>query len=243
MGTGVDACELSKLANKFPEIDIEWRIGMAGIKSDGEIWAKCLAYITNRAIMQRLDDVCGPENWKNEFIEWHGTSQLCGISIKVDGEWITKWDGADQTHTEATKGGLSDSMKRAGYQWGIGRYLYSLKEGWAKVHENGMMRGQYKDKGAKKVCYFRYDPPPLPKCALPDCEAPIKREHKTEQKRSRTGMTSYQRRVDDLLGIAFDSLNDIESFLEGKDVAKMSDDECVDIGKKLNAIIDLKNNR
>ena len=68
-----------------------------------------MAYVTNRAIQNRLDDVFGCFGWKNQYREWHGDSQLCGISVKVEGEWITKWDGADDSATEATKGGLSDS--------------------------------------------------------------------------------------------------------------------------------------
>ena len=60
--------------------------------------------------------------FKNEFKEWKGKSQLCGISIWDEDkhEWLTKYDGADDTNMEATKGGLSDAMKRAAVQFGIG---------------------------------------------------------------------------------------------------------------------------
>jgi len=61
------------------------------------------------------------------------------------------------------------------------------------------------------------------------------------RKQSASGLTKYQSRVDELLGLAFDNLGDIEKFLEGKAVADMTDDECVAIGKKLNTIIDMKN--
>ena len=80
-------------------------------------------YVTNRAIQNRLDEVCGPENWYNEFKPWHSNgkkdSQLCGIAIHFEGKgFITKWDGAEDSDIEPIKGGLSDSMKRAAYQWG-----------------------------------------------------------------------------------------------------------------------------
>ena len=42
------------LRDPFPENDIGWRIGRSGAK-DGDPWAMCLAYITNRAIQTRLD--------------------------------------------------------------------------------------------------------------------------------------------------------------------------------------------
>ena len=121
---------LKDLLTPFPAGDIEWRCGATTKDKKKGI---ALAYITNRAIMERLDDVCGQENWRNEFREWHGTSQLCGLSIKVGDEWITKWDGADNSDRDATKGGLSDAMKRAGYQWGIGRYLYHLPNEWVQL--------------------------------------------------------------------------------------------------------------
>src|SRR5690606_38042070 len=78
-------------------------------------------------------------------------------------EWVTKWDGAENTEKEAVKGGLSGAMKRAAVQWGIGRYLYQLEEGWANVHEGGQYSAQTKDKK-----WFRWDPPALPAWALPD---------------------------------------------------------------------------
>jgi len=82
-------------------------------------------YIDNRAVMQRLDDCFGSHNWKNEFDRWGNSKGVkCGISINIEGNWITKFDGADESHIEPTKGGFSDSMKRASTQWGLGRDLY-----------------------------------------------------------------------------------------------------------------------
>lgn len=60
--------DLLKLAEPFPEGDLEWRIQSAG-KGNNGIWARCVPYISNRAIMQRLDDVCGPGNWRNDYRE------------------------------------------------------------------------------------------------------------------------------------------------------------------------------
>ena len=155
--------DLSKLKDPFPASDIEWRVQQAGEKND-KVWASVLAYVTNRAIMNRLDDVCGQGNWKNEYKEWIGGSVLCGLSIKIDNEWVTKWDGAEQTDFEATKGGLSGAMKRAAVQWGIGRYLYNLEAGFAKVHD----KGKHYQAGKKdKYKSFKWDEPELPAWALP----------------------------------------------------------------------------
>lgn len=161
---GAPEMDLAKLQEPFPAHDIEWRIGRAG-KNDNGIWAKVLAYVTNRAIQDRLDEVCGPGNWRNEYREGPGGGVLCGLSVRVDGEWVTKWDGADNTEIEAVKGGLSGAMKRAAVQWGVGRYLYWLPEGWAHVHPDGVNYGRLpQDKGGDS---FYWDPPALPVWAEP----------------------------------------------------------------------------
>lgn len=135
----------------FYPSEIEWRVGAtSGDKKSGI----ALPYITNRAIQNRLDDVCGILGWKNEFIV-NDKSKICGISIKIGDEWITKYDGADDTNIEATKGGISNAMKRAAVQWGIGRYLYKLPTFWVAIEQAGK---SYKIKGK---------PPELPNWALP----------------------------------------------------------------------------
>lgn len=136
---------MEKLQAPFEPDCIEWRVGATNgkPKANPPVAATkgiALAYVTNRAIQNRLDDVFGPFGWQNEFKEWKGNSQICGISVydEVKQVWITKWDGADDSQTEAVKGGLSDSMKRAAYQWGIGRYLYNLPQAWV-----GLKNGKY----------------------------------------------------------------------------------------------------
>lgn len=81
--------------------------------------------------MDRLDDVVGPGNWEDSFVETAKGRTICTLKIRVDGEWISKSDGAGDTDVEGEKGSLSDSLKRAAVKWGIGRYLYNLKDVWA----------------------------------------------------------------------------------------------------------------
>lgn len=157
--------DLNKLKEPFPEADIEWRLQSCGEKN-GKFWGKALAYITSRAVQDRLDEVCGPDNWKTS-IEKTGDTYLCTLSIRVkheDGtyEWISRTDGADATDIEPVKGGISGAIKRAAVHFGIGRYLYNLDEGWADVCENGKLTGCTKEKK-----YFKWNPPKLPVWALP----------------------------------------------------------------------------
>ena len=120
-----------------------------------------LAYVTNRAVMDRLDEVCGVGNWRNEFVQAPNGGVLCGISVKIDDEWVTKWDGAENTNVEAVKGGLSGSMKRAAVQWGIGRYLYKLPATFAKFHDFGKNNIKINNQ------WYKYDNPALPSEFLP----------------------------------------------------------------------------
>lgn len=126
--------DLKKLCEPFLPSEIEWRVGAVNKEKMKGI---ALPYITNRAVQNRLDKVCGIENWWNEFKTWGENSQLCGITILFNDRPVTKWDGADNTATEATKGGLSNAMKRAAAQWGIGRYLYDLPTYWVDVEQAG----------------------------------------------------------------------------------------------------------
>ena len=173
--------ELDKLKEPFPAKDIEWRVQRSGVKN-GKPWAMVLAYVTNRAIMDRLDDVCGPSNWKNYFEKGPDGGILCGIAIKCGDEWVTKWDGAANTQVESVKGGLSSAQKRAGSQWGIGRYLYNLDTGFANIDENGKFSAKAKD--GQTDMWFKWNPPSLPQWALPEGETPTSTDTKRPTKKT-----------------------------------------------------------
>lgn len=134
---------LQDLHSPYPAAEIEWRVGSTnGEKTSG----LALAYLTARHVMERLDAVCGPENWQDRY-EFHGSRTVCYLSIRVDGEWITKADGAGDSDVEAEKGAISDALKRAAVKWGIGRYLYDLGNIWVELEPAGrsykIKRNQY----------------------------------------------------------------------------------------------------
>lgn len=158
---------MSKLQAPFSSKDIEWRVSRSGI-SNGKPWAMVLAYVTNRAIQNRLDEVFGPAGWKNDYRDFM-QGILCTITCYVDGEWVSKSDGAEQTQFESLKGGLSSAMKRAAVQWGIGRYLYNLEETFVEVTNNRGNGAIYINDEKKKVKGY-WLPPKLPNWALPESE-------------------------------------------------------------------------
>lgn len=87
-----------------------------------------LAYVDARDVMKRLDDVVGTENWQDKYIAVDG-GFVCELSLRIDGEWITKSNGANNTKVEAVKGGISGALKRAAVNFGVGRYLYYMPKG------------------------------------------------------------------------------------------------------------------
>lgn len=100
--------------------EIEWRVSNS---KNGKMLV--VPYITNRCVMDGFDEAFTPAGWQNTFSEWRDKGVKCGIGVKIDNEWVWKYDGADESNIEATKGGFSDSMKRVAVQWGLGRDLYN----------------------------------------------------------------------------------------------------------------------
>jgi hypothetical protein len=118
----------SRLAAEFPRSAVSWRA--QNIRKDGSS-ALALAYIDARDVMDRLDEVVGPENWSDSY-DVHEHVTICSIAIRTADGWVSKADGAGDTDVEAEKGRLSDALKRAAVKWGIGRYLYGIAAPWVE---------------------------------------------------------------------------------------------------------------
>lgn len=129
---------LYRLSLPFPRTSIHWRVQGSPYERDGKFSAMALAYLDARDVMDRLDDVCGPDRWQSHFEETAKGRIICRISIDVSGQgdWVTKSDGAGDTDVEGEKGALSDALKRAAVSWGVGRYLYRLESPWVACEVN-----------------------------------------------------------------------------------------------------------
>ena len=141
--------DFEKLSAPFPPTLIHWRVGSTtGDKTKG----MALAYLDARDVMDRLDDVCGPEGWQDRYKHANGKT-WCEIGVKVQpdltkisadgftntipGEWVWKSDGAGDTDFEGDKGAFSSAFKRAAVRWGIGRYLYDVPSIWVEIVKRG----------------------------------------------------------------------------------------------------------
>jgi hypothetical protein len=136
----------NQLSAPFPGSSVRWRIGRKSKKGDK---AMPLAYIDARDVMDRLDAVVGPANWQTTITETARGRVLCGLSIRVDAEWVTKSDGAGETQVEGEKGAISDAIKRSAVHWGIGRYLYSMEAPWMEINQYGQFTDQSMNRLAK----------------------------------------------------------------------------------------------
>jgi hypothetical protein len=138
-----------QLAAEFPRAMVSWRA--QNITSGDNPKALALAYIDARDVMKRLDAVVGPSNWEDSYEETAKGRVICKLRLCIDGEWVSKSDGAGDTDVESEKGALSDAFKRAAVKWGIGRYLYDLETPWVpcETREHG---------GKKLFSKFKDDP-------------------------------------------------------------------------------------
>jgi len=153
-----------KLKEPLAREDIEFRVCRTSVKARK---LNVIAYLTARGIMSRLDEIFGINHWKDEY-EVLTDGVKCKLSVYLDGEWVTKEDVASFTNIEALKGAFSDSLKRAGVKFGIGRYLYDVPDYWVEVKEtrpaNGKLPIHYHSSDGM-VGYWTE--PQLPSWALP----------------------------------------------------------------------------
>lgn len=126
-----------------------------------------LLYKTARTDMDLLDEVVGADNWQRDQKECKG-NLFCGIGIydKEKKEWIWKWDcGVESAFGDKEKGEASDSFKRAGFNVGIGRELYSspfiyvpLKDNKGELNYRSIERnGKYTTNDRFYVEKIKYD--------------------------------------------------------------------------------------
>ena len=110
--------------------EIEARVGTCSEKG-----VSLLLYKDARVDMTLLDETVGPMNWMRQHCRDNAN---CIISIWDEDKklWVSKEDTGTESNTEAEKGLASDSFKRAGVNWGIGRELYTAPFIWVGEGEN-----------------------------------------------------------------------------------------------------------
>ena len=132
--------------------EIECRVAQVGKTTNG---AGCslLLYKDARCDQRLLDETVGCFAWKREHQLING-NLYCTVSIKSpDGEWVSKQDVGTESNTEAVKGEASDSFKRACFNWGIGRELYTAPRIFVNLTSNEVTEAQGKVRVSPKVSF------------------------------------------------------------------------------------------
>lgn len=126
------ALEFRKL--RADEIDIR----VAQISEKG---ASLLLYKDARCDMNILDETVGPMGWMRQHSRENAN---CTVSLwdKDKQMWISKEDTGTESNTEAEKGLASDSFKRACFNWGIGRELYTAPFIWVPAGKISISQGR-----------------------------------------------------------------------------------------------------
>lgn len=116
--------------------EIECRVARVKQTKRG-VGCSLLLYKDARCDMSILDEVYGSENWQRAHTIIDGRL-YCNLSVWDEGkkQWITKQDVGTESNTEKEKGQASDSFKRAGTNWGIGRELYTAPFIWIPLAED-----------------------------------------------------------------------------------------------------------
>ena len=117
------------------EDEIEVRVSQINEKG-----ATLLLYTNARCDMNILDETVGPENWQRKHYECKG-NLFCSVGILCDGNWIWKDDCGTESMAEKQKGEASDSFKRACFNWGIGRELYTAPFIWVAADKMKITKG------------------------------------------------------------------------------------------------------
>ena len=132
--------------------DIEVRVQSA--KANGVV---LLLYKNARVDMNILDETVGAENWQREHYECKG-NLFCRVGIREAGtdDWVFKADCGTESNTEAQKGEASDSFKRACFNWGIGRELYTSPFIWINKADCGIIESE---RNGRKTysCYDNFE--------------------------------------------------------------------------------------
>ena len=125
--------------------EIECRVAQA--KENG---VQLLLYKDARCDQNILDETVGATNWTRYHTRDNAN---CIVSIwdEKKQQWVGKEDTGTESNTEKEKGLASDSFKRACFNWGIGRELYTAPFIWIDAKECAKLKCKEEMRRGEKV--------------------------------------------------------------------------------------------
>lgn len=107
---------------------------------DGKV--RLLLYKDSRCDKRILDETYTPLGWQDKY-ETINDVLYCTVSVwdEEKKQWVSKQDCGTESNTEAKKGEASDAFKRACFNWGIGRELYTKIPIFVNVPTKVVLKG------------------------------------------------------------------------------------------------------
>lgn len=130
--------------------EIEVRVQSVAKNDKGVI---LLLYKDARVDQNILDETVTPKHWQKDYYEANGIL-FCKVGINVGAltgtydTWVWKSDCGSESNIEAQKGEASDAFKRACFNWGIGRELYTAPFIYVPADKCNISNGKCFDKFA-----------------------------------------------------------------------------------------------
>ena len=128
--------------------EIECRVSTCSEKG-----VSLLLYKDARCDQNILDETVGPMNWQRTHCRENANCSV-GLWDAEKQQWVWKEDTGVESFTEKEKGLASDSFKRACFNWGIGRELYTAPFIWIPADKVEL---KPKPKGAGVTTYDKFN--------------------------------------------------------------------------------------
>lgn len=137
--------------------EIEVRAAQCKKNPKGDVYASLLLYKDARVDQRLLDETFGSMNWQrsHEIIDGrlYCTVSLWDAEKKI---WVSKQDVGTESNTEKEKGHASDSFKRACFNWGIGRELYTAPNIYIKLVDGEFKENSFNGKTTQQMTQSFY---------------------------------------------------------------------------------------
>ena len=121
---------------KLKEEEIDCRVAQID-----KSWCTLLLYKDARVDQNILDETVGAMNWQKRYVR-DNANCIVGIWDSEKNQWVEKEDTGTESFTEQEKGLASDSFKRACFNWGIGRELYTAPSIFILPHKDMIPKGK-----------------------------------------------------------------------------------------------------
>lgn len=130
-------------------------------------WCSLLLYKDARCDMRILDETVGAQNWQRTHEIING-NLFCTVSIwdKEKKQWVAKQDVGVESYTEKEKGQASDAFKRACFNVGIGRELYTAPSIFINLTDDDIRSGKVRTRFHVKE--LEYDDGAISKVVVAD---------------------------------------------------------------------------